>query len=176
MSSSVYNHRSLAPNPGMPRGAQEGLLRLNEAFDTIKSEYDLLLNEVGVVKSQRDEAESKMAAQVNELNIIRQTLYDLEGNHHKIRTQYEDELGRLRLELQQYKNMVTNKEDRASTNAPSAAPGPREPRYRGRRSLSLAPLSLLSMSKHFKITDPLLPLVVVPVHPVQALVPAQDEV
>jgi glucose repression regulatory protein TUP1 len=113
----------------MPRGAQEGLLRLNEAFDTIKSEYDLLLNEVGVVKSQRDEAESKsmcpefrassspqylyimlVAAQVNELNIIRQTLYDLEGNHHKIRTQYEDELGRLRLELQQYKNMVTNKE------------------------------------------------------------------
>ena len=40
-----------------------------------------------------------VAGQVNELNIIRQSLYDLEAQHGKIRQQYEEEISRLRAEL-----------------------------------------------------------------------------
>jgi hypothetical protein len=40
-----------------------------------------------------------VAGQANELNIIRQSLYDLESQHGRVRQQYEDELNRLRAEL-----------------------------------------------------------------------------
>ena len=40
-----------------------------------------------------------VTSQINELNIIRQSLYELESQHGKIRQQYEDELSRLRAEL-----------------------------------------------------------------------------
>lgn len=40
-----------------------------------------------------------MSGQVNELNIIRQSLYELEAQHTKIRKQYEEELARTRAEL-----------------------------------------------------------------------------
>lgn len=40
-----------------------------------------------------------MSSQVNELNIIRQSLYELENQHTKIQSQYEDELTRVRSEL-----------------------------------------------------------------------------
>jgi glucose repression regulatory protein TUP1 len=42
---------------------------------------------------------SSVSSQVNELNIIRQSLYDLESQHGKVRQQYEEEIGRLRAEL-----------------------------------------------------------------------------
>lgn len=41
-----------------------------------------------------------VTSQVNELNIIRQSLYDLEAQHGKIRQQYEDELTRLRAQIE----------------------------------------------------------------------------
>jgi glucose repression regulatory protein TUP1 len=40
-----------------------------------------------------------VSSQVNELNIIRQSLYDLEAQHGKVRQHYEEELSRLRSEL-----------------------------------------------------------------------------
>jgi glucose repression regulatory protein TUP1 len=40
-----------------------------------------------------------VSSQVNELNIIRQSLYDLETQHSKVRQSYEEELNRLRSEL-----------------------------------------------------------------------------
>src|SRR5882762_8688114 len=40
-----------------------------------------------------------VTSQVNELNIIRQSLYELEIQHGKIRGHYEDEVSRLRAEL-----------------------------------------------------------------------------
>ena len=39
---------------------------------------------------------SAVASQVNELNIIRQSLYDLETQHGKIRQHYEEEIARAR--------------------------------------------------------------------------------
>lgn len=44
-------------------------------------------------------AARSVSSQVNELNIIRQSLYDLEAQHGKVRQQYEEELNRVRSEL-----------------------------------------------------------------------------
>ena len=41
-----------------------------------------------------------MTSQVNELNIIRQSLYELETQHTKIRAQYEDQIRHLRQEIE----------------------------------------------------------------------------
>ncbi|CCO27421.1 Transcriptional repressor rco-1 [Rhizoctonia solani AG-1 IB] len=48
---------------------------------------------------QRDEYEAKINAQVNELNHIRQSLYELEATHKAVRLRYEDEFQRLTQEL-----------------------------------------------------------------------------
>ncbi|KAM6491923.1 hypothetical protein JOM56_012561 [Amanita muscaria] len=42
-----------------------------------------------------------VAAQVSELNLIRQALYDLESAHNKIRQQYDKEIARLRADVAQ---------------------------------------------------------------------------
>ncbi|KAG6377403.1 WD40-repeat-containing domain protein [Boletus reticuloceps] len=100
MSSTIYNHRSLQPTGPPAQGpSQHTHVRLNEAFDTIRQEFDVLTSDLGLLRNQRDEYESKVTSQINELNIIRQSLYELESQHGKIRQQYEEELSRLRAEL-----------------------------------------------------------------------------
>ncbi|KAF9237359.1 WD40-repeat-containing domain protein [Melanogaster broomeanus] len=100
MSSTIYNHRSLQPTGPPTQGpSQHTHARVNEAFDTIRQEFDVLTSDLGLLRNQRDEYESKVTSQINELNIIRQSLYELESQHGKIRQQYEEELSRLRAEL-----------------------------------------------------------------------------
>ncbi|KAJ4490107.1 WD40-repeat-containing domain protein [Lentinula aciculospora] len=100
-SSSIYNHRSLQPSgPGaVVAGPQHSMARINDSFEVIRNEFEVLLNEVGNIRSQRDDFESKVSSQVNELNIIRQSLYELEAQHDKVRQQYEEEVTRLRSEI-----------------------------------------------------------------------------
>jgi glucose repression regulatory protein TUP1 len=52
-----------------------------------------------VSRAQREKYEATINAQVDELNAIRQGLYDLEQKHGKIRQQYEEEVRALRAEL-----------------------------------------------------------------------------
>ncbi|KAF5366117.1 hypothetical protein D9757_010934 [Collybiopsis confluens] len=104
--SSIYNASPLfipilqptAPS-AVPAGPQHSIARLNDTLDTIRGEFDVLVNEVAVARNQRDDFESKVGSQVNELNIIRQSLYELEAQHGKVRQQYEEELARLRSEV-----------------------------------------------------------------------------
>ena len=42
---------------------------------------------------------------MNEVNIIRQALYELEAQHQKVRADYENEVARLRAELRQAREM-----------------------------------------------------------------------
>ncbi|TFK46770.1 WD40 repeat-like protein [Heliocybe sulcata] len=114
MSSSIYNHRSLQPT-GPPN--QNPVQRLNESFETIRQEFEGITQENALLRSQRDEFETKVTGQVNELNIIRQSLYDLESQHAKIRSQYEDEIARLKQDIDRFRQ----------TAALSAAPGPGAP-------------------------------------------------
>ncbi|KAJ7185870.1 WD40-repeat-containing domain protein [Mycena filopes] len=72
---------------------------LADSLDIIKAEFDLLSSEVVVARRERDECEATLTSQVNELNLIRQSLYELETRHGKLRHQYEEDLTRLRAEL-----------------------------------------------------------------------------
>lgn len=70
-----------------------------ELLDFAKQEYDQVSSDCLSLKQQRDEYESRVGVQLNELGIIRQALYELEAQHGKIRQQYEAELQALRAEL-----------------------------------------------------------------------------
>ena len=59
-----------------------------------------------------------VTSQVNELNIIRQSLYELEIQHGKIRGHYEEELNRLRAELHAVRQSLPN-----NTSQPPVGPG-----------------------------------------------------
>jgi glucose repression regulatory protein TUP1 len=139
-------HRSLQPTgpPAQGQSQPHSHARLNEAFDNIRAEFDSALTEANVVRNQKDEIEGKgpsyssnffffrkkkkkksrineplcvVVQQVNELNIIRQSLYDLEAQHNKVRQQFEDELGRLRSEL-----MTTRQQLAAATSGAGGPP------------------------------------------------------
>lgn len=64
-----------------------------------------------------------MGSQINELNIIRQALYDLETQHSKVRQQFEDELARLRAEL-----LATRQSQGAPADLRPSQSAPSEPR------------------------------------------------
>ncbi|KAI8883399.1 WD40 repeat-like protein [Backusella circina FSU 941] len=89
---SVYNHRPMgAPTPN----------RLIELLDAVKSEYDQLAQEVIICKNQRDEYEHKMNSQIQEMSLFQQNLLDLERAQQLIKKQYEEEISRLRQQLDQ---------------------------------------------------------------------------
>ncbi|KAJ7060856.1 chromatin associated protein [Mycena amicta] len=92
--SAIYNHRTLQPT-----APAHGHSRLGEALEVVKQEYDLATSELVQARNIRDEYESKVNTQINELNIIRQALYELEAQHGKVRQRYEDEIAHLRSEL-----------------------------------------------------------------------------
>lgn len=77
--------------------------RLMELLDAVKNEYDQLTQEVLLCKSQRDEYEHKMNSQIQEMNIFQQNLMELERAQQSIKKQYEEEIGRLRQQLDQQK-------------------------------------------------------------------------
>ncbi|KAH9848341.1 WD40-repeat-containing domain protein [Lenzites betulinus] len=106
MSSQIYNHKHLQPTGAATQGQPHQapmISRLDHAFDSIRAEFEGLQAEVIALRAQRDDYENKVTSQVNELNIIRQSLYDLETQHGKIRSQYEDEVRALKAELDSYK-------------------------------------------------------------------------
>ncbi|KAK1926929.1 putative general transcriptional repressor [Papiliotrema laurentii] len=113
----IYNHHRLPPstaptNPSVLSSATNS--RLNEFFDLIKSEFDAATQDGTVWKQQRDDYEQKIQGQINELGLIRQSLYELEANHARVRAEYDAEIARLRREL----------EARGGSAAVVAGPGP----------------------------------------------------
>ena len=58
---SFEQHRNLQPTgpPAQPGPPPQTQSRLNEAFDIIRQEHDLLISEMTIVRSQRDELENK---------------------------------------------------------------------------------------------------------------------
>ncbi|KAG6908934.1 hypothetical protein DXG01_002713 [Tephrocybe rancida] len=101
MNRPISQHRTLQPSgpPNQGPSQQQGHARLNDSFDAIRHEFDAVVAEVALLRGQRDELEAKVAAQVGELTKIHQSFYDLESQHNKVRTQYDDEVHRLRNEL-----------------------------------------------------------------------------
>lgn len=79
---------------GVPSG------RHPELLENLKNEFDSLTHDLNMYKLQRDEYERKLQAQMGELANIQQSLYDLERNHAKIKQQYEEEIMRLRRQVE----------------------------------------------------------------------------
>lgn len=101
----IYNHHRLAPQPPIPPvnqgpGPGAGSSRLGEFFDLIRGEFEVATQDGNVWKEQRDQYEAKLQQQVQELGLIRQSLYELETVHQKTRGEYEAEIARLRRELE----------------------------------------------------------------------------
>ncbi|KZP33845.1 WD40 repeat-like protein [Athelia psychrophila] len=119
--STIYNHRSLQPTgpPASGPSTQHSHARLGDSFEAIRQEFDILSSDLNVLRGQRDDFENKITSQVNELNIIRQALYELETQHGKVRSHYEEELARLRTELQ-----VARQNIPVGTPHPAPAPTP----------------------------------------------------
>lgn len=74
--------------------------RIPEYLENLKAEFESLAHDVNMYKMQRDDYERKLQGQLGELSSIQQTLYDLERNHSKIKQQYEEEIMRLRRQVE----------------------------------------------------------------------------
>lgn len=123
MNRPISQHRTLQPS-GPPTQGTSQHARLNDSFEAIRHEFDAIVAELNLLRSQRDELEAKgvfpvlivrlasfssllllcaglslVSVQLGELTKIQQSFYDLEGQHNKIRTQYDEEVHRLRSEL-----------------------------------------------------------------------------
>ncbi|KAI5116548.1 hypothetical protein M0805_001289 [Coniferiporia weirii] len=103
MSSTIYNHRSLQPQVPPPPGPQpaHSPARLTDSLDVVRQEFELVAQDLNLLRVQRDEFEGRIHAQINELNHIKQMVYELENQHSKARQQYEEDVSRLRAELSQ---------------------------------------------------------------------------
>ncbi|KAG6853302.1 hypothetical protein C0991_005357, partial [Blastosporella zonata] len=87
--------------------AQPRTRRIADALDSIKQEFELLQADRDNIRAERDTFEAQVNMQVNEVNGIRRSLYDLEVQQGKVRQHYEDELRRLRLEVSNLRQAAT---------------------------------------------------------------------
>ncbi|ODV90297.1 hypothetical protein CANCADRAFT_25391 [Tortispora caseinolytica NRRL Y-17796] len=74
--------------------------RVNELLDAIKHEFDSITSEASVYRMHKDELDHKSSQQVHEMQQIRQTIYDLETAHRKMQERYDEEVARLKRELE----------------------------------------------------------------------------
>ncbi|CAN6661374.1 general transcriptional corepressor Tup1p [Trichomonascus vanleenenianus] len=74
--------------------------RLNELLDGIKQEFDNMTNEASVYRMHKDEFDHKFNQQNAEMQQVRQMIYDLESTHRKMKESYEEEIARLKRELE----------------------------------------------------------------------------
>ncbi|QSZ37869.1 hypothetical protein DSL72_008969 [Monilinia vaccinii-corymbosi] len=96
---SMYNHRGLGPAPGSAR--------LNELLDGIRAEFDTQQRASG-------EYEHNIAQQIQEMQMVREKVYQMEQTHLALKQKYDEELQRLHREL----------EARGGASRPPAMGGP----------------------------------------------------
>lgn len=74
--------------------------RLNELLEAIKEEFENVNNEASNFRLHKNEYDLKFTQQTSEMQQIRQTVYELEMAHRKIKEAYEDQINRLKNELE----------------------------------------------------------------------------
>lgn len=98
---SVYTSSSAAvAQQQQQQQQQRHQQRLNELLDAVKQEFDFALNEASSFKQVKEEYDLKYNQQTAEMQQIRQTVYELEMAHRKIKEAYEEEILRLKTELE----------------------------------------------------------------------------
>ncbi|KAI9318653.1 WD40-repeat-containing domain protein [Dichotomocladium elegans] len=111
---SVYNHRPMVPAPQS---------RIAEMLDAIRAEFDQLSREIYVNKSERDNIEHKMNTQLQEMHVFQQKLMEFERQQQAMKKQYEDEIARLRQQLEQVQGRGGGSGAAAAAAAVAAAGG-----------------------------------------------------
>lgn len=74
--------------------------RVGDMLDQIKAEYEAAIQQLNMSKMEQLELERKIQSQVVEMDQIQQTLKALEANHRRLRQQYEDDVMRMRRQLE----------------------------------------------------------------------------
>lgn len=84
MSTMYSSHRGMGPAPNS---------RLNELLDQVRAEFDQQ-------QARSSEYEHKINAQTQEMDLVRQTVFQLEAAHATMKQKYEEEIARLSRELE----------------------------------------------------------------------------
>lgn len=79
---------------------QQHQQRLGELLEAVKQEFDYAYNESSSFKQVKEDYDMKYNQQTSEMQQIRQTVYELEMAHRKIKEAYEEEILRLKTELE----------------------------------------------------------------------------
>ncbi|KAK9466384.1 WD40-repeat-containing domain protein [Lipomyces arxii] len=74
--------------------------RINELLDALKQEFETVTDEASLYRMHKDDFDHKYNQQAAEMQQIRQNVYELEINHRKMKEHYEEEIARLRRELE----------------------------------------------------------------------------
>ncbi|KAG4304097.1 hypothetical protein PORY_002461 [Pneumocystis oryctolagi] len=90
--SSLYNHRPVVPSTASGR--------LAELLEAVRNEFDNIAQEAMAFRNHKDDYEHKITSQIQEMQTIRQTIYELEMAHQKMKQSYDEEIARLRRELE----------------------------------------------------------------------------
>jgi len=85
--------------PPMPN-AGAASSRISDMLDQVKAEYEAAIQQLNISKMEQLEMERKIQSQVVEMDQIQQTLKTLEANHRRIRQQYEEDMMRMRRQLE----------------------------------------------------------------------------
>ncbi|OMJ18011.1 Transcriptional repressor tup12 [Smittium culicis] len=74
--------------------------RVSELLDALKAEFEATSQDAASYKFHKDEIEQRVNSQIAEMTAFKQSLQELERTHQNIKQQYEEEIYRLRRELE----------------------------------------------------------------------------
>ncbi|KAF3985571.1 hypothetical protein FT662_05063 [Candidozyma haemuli var. vulneris] len=117
---SVYANSQSQPSQSQSQQQKRHQQRLNELLDAVKQEFDFAFNEASNYSKVKEDYDLKCNQQTAEMQQIRQTVYELEMAHRKIKEAYEEEILRLKTELE-------NRDRQAHSGKPNGAPTPQYP-------------------------------------------------
>ncbi|KAL1742583.1 WD40-repeat-containing domain protein [Schizophyllum fasciatum] len=107
--------------PGAPRGFSLSA-RLDEHLDLIRQDYELMAGELSDARVQKEDLEAKVAAQINELTLISNTVLELNNKHARLRQTYEQEVTALRAQLHEAQRQAALAAS-AHHSVPAVGPG-----------------------------------------------------
>lgn len=133
--------------------------RIPEFLESLKNEFETLVNDVNMYKMQKDDYERKLQAQLQELSNIQSALYELERNQQKVKQQYEEEILRLQRQIQQISGgsvptPASSSSFRAIPTPPSPSVGSTRPSSKSSTSEKMGPSNSLLYGSGLPPMDP----------------------
>ncbi|OQR93372.1 transcriptional repressor TUP1-like protein [Achlya hypogyna] len=131
---------------GQPNIVGGNASRIVDMLESAKNEFESVLQQLNISKIENMELERKIQSQVAEMDQIQQTLKALENNHRRLRQQYEEDVIRMRRQMEGgvKMGMPPAKRSRGDEQAPppQAMPpmNPGQPMVPGRSQRSGSPV------------------------------------